>query len=106
MKKESVASLNRRMALLGATARLQALQAEIDAIGRALPELMPKALANALAAPRKVVRKTAKDGRSNWTAKRRLEHKIRMQKFWAKRRTAKKGAKGEQATAVSAKAKR
>lgn len=102
MAKESVASLNRRMALIGASARLQALEAEVASITRAFPEVKPIAFGAVLGAPRKAVRATAKDGRSNWSAKRKREVSERMKKYWAKRR---KGVKSESTKAVSGKAK-
>jgi hypothetical protein len=121
MTKESVSQLRRRMALEGATARLDALEKEVAAIKGAFPELKPLAFGATLGSPalrsallasrqriadsvEKTLRQTPTDGRSNWSAKRKREHTARMKAFWAKRRKAKKGVKREQATKVSAKA--
>lgn len=75
----------RRLAIVGARARLQELQSEITALVRAFPEIGRAATASP-AAPRRL-----KPGRKTpMTAAERREVSERMKKYWAGRRAAKK----------------
>jgi hypothetical protein len=99
--KESVSATKKKMGLIGASMALEAIERETANIYAAFPELRPTGNQTVQEAPRK----TGKDGRSRWTAKRKREVSERMKKYWAKRNK-KRGATREQKTAVSAKAKR
>lgn len=93
MKSESVSAIRRKCALDGAKTRLEALETEVAAIQRLFPELSSTARVAPPAARLKVV----KDGRSQWSAKRKREHAERMRKFWANRAKNKTFPKTEQA---------
>lgn len=82
----TVGKTRNQCALIGADARLKELEQEVASIHRAFPELTT----SKVQAPRK-------DGRSNWSPKRKREHAERMRKFWAKRSRDKHMPKSERA---------
>jgi hypothetical protein len=79
----------RRLAIVGARARLQELQGEIAALVRAFPEI-----GRAGARPAVSTLKRKKPGRKTpMTAAERKEVSERMKRYWASRRASKSGKK-------------
>jgi hypothetical protein len=82
----------KRLALIGAQGRIEALQAEIDSIVAMFPELKGAAGRSAGRGGRGV--KKAAGGRRNWnmSAAQRKAVSARMKKYWAARRKEKAAA--------------
>ncbi len=87
----------KRLALLGAQARIEALRAEIDSIVNVFPEL---GKGSAGAASGRAAKKSAGQGRRwNMSAAQRRAVSARMKKYWAARRKEKAAKSAPKAAA-------